>query len=157
MAYDLAPWHDFFVMLGGASAALAGLVFVGLSIHARTIARHAGPRRRARSLTFGIVYVTMASGLALMPGMGRTPLGIVLLLGCLAIAAVFAHPLRQSSGLQALTIGLAVANVLVGAYGAASLVVGAGGGLYVLGATALVGVFLNVFGAFSLLLGLAHD
>ncbi len=157
MAYDPVPWRDFFVMLGGASAALAGLVFVGLSIHASKIAGHPYLSRRARSLTFGIVYVTLACGVALMPGQGRTALGIEFVVGGVVVAALFAHPLTRTRGLQAAVIVIAVANVLVSVYGGVSLLIGAGGGLYLIASAGLVGVFLNVFGAFSLLLGLAHD
>jgi hypothetical protein len=35
VAYDPQPWHDAYVMLGSAAAALTGLVFVALSIHLR--------------------------------------------------------------------------------------------------------------------------
>jgi hypothetical protein len=31
--YQPEQWHDFFVMVGGAAAALAGLVFVALSLN----------------------------------------------------------------------------------------------------------------------------
>ena len=37
MAYNPADWHDFFVMTGGAAAALAGLLFLAMSLHAREI------------------------------------------------------------------------------------------------------------------------
>jgi hypothetical protein len=33
VAYEPERWHDLFVMLGGSAGALAGLVFVGLSLH----------------------------------------------------------------------------------------------------------------------------
>jgi len=32
-------WHDFFIMVGGGAAALAGLVFVAMSINLTTIAQ----------------------------------------------------------------------------------------------------------------------
>ena len=35
-AYDPAPWQNFYVMTGGAAAAPAGLLFVAMSLHAKT-------------------------------------------------------------------------------------------------------------------------
>src|SRR5881392_1977681 len=37
MAFDVERWHDFYVMTGGAAAALTGLLFVAMSLHAREI------------------------------------------------------------------------------------------------------------------------
>jgi hypothetical protein len=161
VAYDPASWHDFFVMLGSASAALAGLVFVGLSIHARRVAADPLHRVRARSLTAGIVYVTIASALVLTPGQGLDALGIELVLGGVAIGFVFSTPLRRhldrlDLGLK-VRIGAAVTACLLSVAAGASLLAHAGGGLYLLVPAAVAGVSLNVFGAWSLLLDLTHE
>src|ERR1700675_70169 len=37
---DPAAWQDFYVMMGGANAALTGLIFVALSIHLRAVLEH---------------------------------------------------------------------------------------------------------------------
>jgi hypothetical protein len=42
-AYSPELWYDFFVKVGGAVAALTGLVFVALSINLTTIARRRNP------------------------------------------------------------------------------------------------------------------
>jgi hypothetical protein len=161
VAYDPAAWHDFFVMLGGASAALAGLVFVGLSIHARAVAADPLHRARARNLTAGILYMTIASALVLMPGQGLTALGVELVVGGAVIAVMFYEPLRLHSArldpvLRA-RLAAAVIVCLVSIGAGASLIAHAGGGLYVLVGAGLGGISLNVFGAWSLLLGLARD
>lgn len=44
----LGSWHDFYVICGGASAALAGLLFVGLSLHLRTVISEPEVRGLAR-------------------------------------------------------------------------------------------------------------
>jgi hypothetical protein len=41
LAYDPERWHDAYLLLGTAAAALTGLVFVALSIHLRAIASSA--------------------------------------------------------------------------------------------------------------------
>ncbi|HET9847809.1 MAG TPA: hypothetical protein VFR68_04550 [Candidatus Dormibacteraeota bacterium] len=40
MAYDAQSWQNFYVMVGGAAAALTGLLFVAMSIHAKEIIAH---------------------------------------------------------------------------------------------------------------------
>jgi hypothetical protein len=42
-----ADWHDFATMIGGASGALTGLLFVAVSLNAKRIAGHAGLRASA--------------------------------------------------------------------------------------------------------------
>jgi len=161
VAYDPVPWHDFFVMLGGASAALAGLVFVGLSIHARAVASDPLYRVRARNLTAGIVYVMVVSALVLAPGQGRTALGIEIVVGGALIGFLFSAPLRlhlaRLEFWMRVRIAAAVAACLLSVAAGASLLAHAGGGLYLLVPAGIAGVVLNVFGAWSLLLGLARE
>jgi hypothetical protein len=79
MGYEPERWHDLFVMVGGASAALAGLVFLGLSMHARAVASERLYPLRARNLTAGILYVTVASMFVLIPGQDVRVLGAELI------------------------------------------------------------------------------
>ena len=161
MAYAPERWHDLFVMLGGASAALAGLVFVGLSIHARAVAVDPLYRRRARNLTAGILYLTVASILVLMPGQSVRALGVELIVGGLAIGALFAEvPARFWAQLDTemrIRMTLATGACAASVYGGVSLAARSGGGLYVIAWSAIVGLAMNVFGAWSLLLGLARE
>jgi len=39
-AYDAAGWQNFYVMVGGAAAALTGLLFVAMSLHSNVIIAH---------------------------------------------------------------------------------------------------------------------
>jgi hypothetical protein len=161
VAYVPASWHDLFVMLGGASAALAGLVFVGLSIHARAVADDPLYRTRARNLTAGILYLTIASAFVLMPGQGVRALGIELMVGGVVIGALFAQtPIRFWSRLSPelrVRMLVATAACLASVYGGASLIAHVGGGLYVVAWAAVVGLAMNVSGAWSVLLGLARE
>ncbi|HVH62921.1 MAG TPA: hypothetical protein VNA65_04905 [Candidatus Dormibacteraeota bacterium] len=39
-AYDPGRWDNFYVMAGGAAAALTGLLFVAMSLHSKQITSH---------------------------------------------------------------------------------------------------------------------
>jgi len=45
--YRPDQWHDFFMMVGGGTAALTGLVFVAMSLNLRVIDQDATHRYRA--------------------------------------------------------------------------------------------------------------
>ena len=50
MAYQtmMSGWHDFFIVAGTAAATLVGLLFVGLSLHLRTVVARSDVRSLAR-------------------------------------------------------------------------------------------------------------
>jgi hypothetical protein len=147
--YDPSGWHDLFAAVAGASAALAGLLFVAISINLRQIlAVPVLPVRAAASLG-ALLLALVVSLLLLVPGQSRTVLGAELLVcgGPAWLATTYGYlrvgRAEQQGGFQygsdlAIT-QLAVVPV-VGA--GASLVAGAGGGLYWL-VPALVFVFIS--------------
>jgi hypothetical protein len=87
-AYDPSEWHDLFVATAGASAALAGLVFVAVSINIERILRFPGLPERALETVLLLLAALLVSVVGLIPGQGHVALGIELLLVSLAIAAV---------------------------------------------------------------------
>src|SRR5258705_8573825 len=60
---DPSAWNEFFFTVGAASAALIGLIVVGLSIHAEYIAGSVTHRSHARA-TLVVLTATMVVGLA---------------------------------------------------------------------------------------------
>ena len=65
---DPTQWHDLFVAEAGAAAALAGLLFVAISINLKQIlAFHTLPIRAASSLV-ALVVALVISTLVLVPG-----------------------------------------------------------------------------------------
>ncbi|HEY1622498.1 MAG TPA: hypothetical protein VGG16_01740 [Streptosporangiaceae bacterium] len=59
-----ADWHDFATMIGGASGALTGLLFVAVSLNASRIAGHPGLRASAgQTLTLFITPLVIAAAL----------------------------------------------------------------------------------------------
>jgi hypothetical protein len=139
-AYSNAAWSDFALGQVGASAALLGLVFVGLSINLRAVVREPPLVSRAAEAVVLLGTVLATSTAVLLPGQTRLALAIELVVLGAAIAAWVAalqreiHTsavkssvprttllLRRTSGL-----GAPALVVLAGA----SLLVESGGGLY---------------------------
>jgi hypothetical protein len=136
-AYDASEWTDFFVAGAGASAALAGLVFVAVSINVDRILRLQGLPDRALATVLLLLSVVLVSLIGLIPGQSRTALAAELLGVGLAFAAVILGLTSRSMAgrdrqlLHALShwllVGLGTVPVVLGAL---SLFAEAGGGLY---------------------------
>ena len=156
-AYEPSQWTDLFVASAGASAALAGLVFVAVSINIKRILGFEGLADRALQTVLLLLSVVIVSILALMPGQSRVALGAELLgQGVLITAAVAALTTRGVPPgsprvwlVGRLTISALGTVPLV--IGGASLVAGSGGGLYWTAAGILGGIFAGVGNAWVLL------
>ncbi len=137
-AYDPSEWSDLFVAAAGASAALAGLLFVAVSINLDRIIGEAGLPDRALETVLLLVSVLLVSIVGLVPGQSTGALGAELLFLSLTIAlVVFRLPTAaQASGFTPSRSwvwtrwGLRLAGTVPFAIGAASLLFEAGGGLY---------------------------
>lgn len=153
-------WHEFYVMVGGASAALTGLIFVAISIHLRSVLATRFYRARARYLTGGLMLALVTSALVLVPGQSRQVLGAELLGVGLITALAFAVPvarLARIAGPRELDVRVrqAVAWVALALWvvSGMSLIVGRGGGLYILLVGVVIVLNICVGGAWSLLTG----
>jgi len=73
---DVSAWHDFYVMAGGAAAALTGLVVVALSLHAKAIMAHALYRDRAFAAIVALMTQVFLSAAVLVPDQSSLALGI---------------------------------------------------------------------------------
>lgn len=80
----LDGWDAFFTTSASASAALVGLIIVGMSVNLDTLIKYAGLVSRAATAIAMLVLVTMVSLAALIPEMDDTAFGITVL----ALAAV---------------------------------------------------------------------
>ena len=79
LAVEVAEWSEFFVAVAGAAAALAGLLFVAISINIKEIvAENSLPLRAGQTVTV-LVSALIVSGVMLVPGLSDQALGAVLL------------------------------------------------------------------------------
>jgi hypothetical protein len=136
-AYDASEWTDFFVAGASASAALAGLVFVAVSINVERILRFQGLPDRALATVMLLLSVVLVSLLGLIPGQSRAALaGELLGVGLVFAAVILGLTRRSMAGRDGhrvhdlshwLLVGLGTVPVVLGAV---SLFAEAGGGLY---------------------------
>jgi hypothetical protein len=137
-AYSTAEWQSLFVAEAGASAALAGLLFVAISINLARILQGVGLSGRAGEAVLLLVAVLVVSTLALVPGQSPTVLGTELLAAGLvawsALVTIHVRAVRgqvgPSSRFLAGRIVLAQTAVLPLPVAGVSLLLGADGGLY---------------------------
>lgn len=95
-AYAPEEWKDLFVAMAGASAALAGLLFVAVSINVDRIIHFKGlPERGVETLAL-LLTALVVSIAGLMPGQSHVAFGVELLAIAIALLAIlFAMPVTH--------------------------------------------------------------
>jgi hypothetical protein len=93
-AFDISHWKDLFVASAGASAALAGLVFVAVSINVERILKFEGLPERALQTVLLLLSVVLVSIIGLIPGQGHAAIGAELLGEALVFGAAIAVLVR---------------------------------------------------------------
>jgi len=161
MAYNPADWHDFYVMTGGAAAALTGLLFVAMSLHARERMENRFYSDRAIGTLMSLTSQLLLSGAVLLPGQATSLLGVeVEIVAIFFLAMTIRSVLTRgpATGSAETRLGHQLFELLGGGawlvlFVAAgiSLVVGAGGGLYLLAAVMFFMFAWNVYVAWILI------
>jgi hypothetical protein len=156
-AYDPEPWHDLFVMAGGASAALAGLLFVAVSLNTEQIlaSRSLGAlAARAVAILIGLVLVSVA---VLIPDQSARRLGTeILVLAILLLLGVVVTGLREIPTIErwhwaAGRIGTSLFATVPLLVAGISLLAEAGGGLYWVVLEVATGLIAGTYNAWVLL------
>ena len=168
-AYRPDLWHEFFVVTGGAAAALAGLVFVAVTLHLRAITGHPGHRHRARTIVTSLGQILVASLIVLVPTFDHVGAGIALtfvtgallyetLKSTVQIAPMLRRwrrdPIARTIAIRT-TIG--DTSMLIGFVGAIAVVAGNGVGLSLVGADMIVRFGLAVAGAWLLIVAVSEE
>jgi modulator of FtsH protease len=151
-AYDPSDWSDLFVATAGASAALAGLVFVAVSINLDRILGLPGLPERGLETVLLLSTVLVVSVVGLVPGQSHVALGLELLAVVLPIGAGIARlPATRGEGDSDPRAwlwsrwGLRAAAIVPLLLGGLSVLFQSGGGLY----WVVAGIVLAVAGAIA--------
>lgn len=142
-AYAPEAWETFAAANAGAAAALAGLLFVGVSINVNVIVQSPRVTGRAFEAFMMLVTVLVVSVLVLVPGIPTTALGIALVVFGAAVwvivtrEALGAFPRFGGSDDGTAPRGSATARTALGQLAVVPIVIagvtllaGSGGGLY---------------------------
>lgn len=155
-AYDPSEWSDLFVAVAGASAALAGLLFVAISINLDRIIGGEGLPERALEAVLVLVGVLVMAIIGLVPGQSRGVFGAELFVAAVALGFAVLRPIRvvPANGPRFYVPtrwGMRLAVTLPLIIGAGSVISGDGGGLYWVVAGMIFGVLAAVANAWVLL------
>jgi modulator of FtsH protease len=147
-ANDPAAWQNFYIMLGTANAAITGLLFVALSLHLRQILAHPLFKPRAIVVLVVLTLQIIISAIVLAP-QPRVLMGVEILIFNLGFIAL---NLRQRSGWRVDSgLALALAIRVTYVWAAVSLIIGVGGGFYVLGAILIITIARSMNNCWTLL------
>src|SRR5215472_14103592 len=160
----LEQWNGFFSMVGSGAAALAGLIFVAMSINHQIIIRNATHKNRAINMLSGFTAVFMACSFALIGSQNPVALGAEWLVLWLIATAIFirGYVIAIRSGMS--SIGLSAPRLAGGTMcylaeviGAILLVLGYSAGLYIAAIATIVLFGFLISGAWLLMIGIYED
>src|SRR5580658_9008552 len=157
-------WNNFFVMVGGGAAALAGLIFVAMSINHKIIIQNTTHKNRAINMLTGFTAIFMASSFALIGNQYLSMLGIEWLILWLVATVIFirGYVIAIRSGMSSIGLNiprLAGATIcyLAQVMSAIFLILGYSSGLYIAAVAIIVLFAFLISGAWLLMIGVYDD
>ena len=157
-------WSNFFVMVGSGAAALAGLIFVAMSINHEIIIRNKTHKNRAINMLSGFTAIFMASGFALIGKQSAVALGIEWLVLWLVATIIFIRgyvvAIRSGMsyiGLNAPRLAGGTICYLAEVLGAIFLIPGYSSGLYIAAIGIIVLFAFLISGAWLLMIGIYEE
>jgi len=151
-------------MVGGGAAALAGLIFVAMSINHEIIIRNTTHKNRAINMLSGFTAIFMASSIALIGTQPLCALGVEWLVLWIIATVIFirGYVVAIRSGMS--FIGLNVPRLAGGTLcylaeliGAILLILGYNSGLYIAAIAIVVLFAFLISGAWLLMIGIYED
>jgi hypothetical protein len=160
----LDQWNNFFVMVGSGAAALAGLIFVAISINPESIVRNSTHKNRAINMLSGFSAIFMACGFALLGNQNPVALGFEWSFLWVIATFIFIRGYVIAIRLGTSTIGLNAPRLAGGTIcylaevvGAIFLIFGYGVGLYIAAVATIVLFAFLISGAWLLIIGIYED
>jgi len=156
VTYDIEPWHDLFVASAGSAAALAGLVFVAVSINIEAILKLPGMADRGFQAVLLLVAAVVVSLFALVP-QGHASFSVQVLVLSVGLILWFVHSKRRepqteaSSARRAGRLVVNAAGTLPYLIGAILLLTHSGDGLRWIVAGIIAAIIGGVINAWVLL------
>jgi hypothetical protein len=154
-AFNLDTWHDFFSAQAAAGAALAGLVFVAISMNLQRVLSSRAVSGRAVEALLLLLSLLIVGLLALIPEQNTMALGIEFIVFGLIMTVLLVrigagaggatraqYLLRRCLG-QLASLPIIIAGI--------SVIAGDGGGLYWLAFSSIVAIIAGMIGAWVLL------
>jgi hypothetical protein len=161
--YRPDQWHDFFITVGGASAALTGLVFVAMSLNLSVISQDTTHRYRAVGTLVGFTAIFVICGLGLMGGQDHRAVGLEWLIVAALAGVVYVYGYVQAIrrgesavGLRSLRLASGTALHVVEMVGAALLLSGSIAGLYLAAISMITLLAFMISGAWLLIMGISE-
>ena len=158
--YQPEQWHDYFITLGGASAALTGLVFVAMSLNPGVIAQDPTHRHRAVGTLAGFTAIFMICGLGIMGGQDHRAVGAEWLVVSAVAGTIYVYGYVQALRFGTSSLGLRSPRLVLGTAlhifetaGAMLLIGGQVVGLYVAAISMTCLLAFMISGAWLLIMG----
>jgi hypothetical protein len=153
-AYQPETWQNLYVMLGSSSAALAGLLFIAVSLQISAIAKNRILRVRAWANTFLIIMLVVNAAIILAP-QSISALGSQLCFTGFISTSFFvwrAIQVKREGIAIPKRAFIATSISLIGILGGVSLISRFGGGMYIVTVQSIAILLWVMFNAWSLLL-----
>jgi hypothetical protein len=162
--YRPAEWQNFFVATGAGAAALAGLVFVAMSINLDVVAQDATHRGRAINMLAGFTAGFMICALALMGGQNHQAVGAEWLVLATAALVIYVHNYVRAAKRGGRKAEMRPDRLVAGVTcyvaeiaGAVVLILGYVAGLYVAAVGLIISFAVSISGAWLLLVAVQKD
>jgi hypothetical protein len=157
-------WSNFFIMVGGGAAALAGLVFIAISINISAVTRDATHKNRAIATLTGFTGVFMVCAFALIGKPNYQWLGIEWLIVTLVPMITYVRVYQRARKFGRSSVGLDLARFIeqTGCYvgqviGSVLLLLGYVAGLYVASVAMVLSFAFFISGAWLLITGIQEN
>jgi hypothetical protein len=153
-------WQNFFLMVGGGAAALAGLVFIAMSINLSIITQDATHRNRAIATLTGFTAVFMVCGFALLGNQSYQWIGVEWLVVTLVPTITYIRVYARARKVGRSSVGLSIGRFIVGTTcyvaqiaGSVLVISGYVAGLYLAAVAMLLSFAFFISGAWLLIIG----